>query len=103
LAKQQQRNASERRSVRDLLKEQVQDLNAQISEVEAELQPIRDELDELHKQQFALREQEGELVQRIREIEAERLIPMRTELSMAARASGGIALSDGAANDQPQG
>lgn len=94
MASKQQRNGNERRSVSDLLKEQVQVLNEEISSVEEELQPLRDKLDSLHKEQFELRAQEDELVQQIRRIEQDQLISLRQDLSRAARASGGRALSD---------
>jgi chromosome segregation ATPase len=84
-------------SVKDLLKEQVQDLNEQTAQVEAKVQPLRDEIDALQVDIDKLKGRQKDLAAEAREIEQAQLVPLRNELSAAARASGGFALSDGPA------
>jgi uncharacterized coiled-coil DUF342 family protein len=94
LAKQQQQDVSARRSVNELLQEQVPLLNAEISKVEERIQPLVARADEIQLEIDQLKEEQRDLARQRREIEGADLIPLRQELSRASIALGGRRLSD---------
>lgn len=85
---------TQRKSIQELAREQVVILNKEVDDVHAELEPHcaeRDRIfDEINRLQAELQPHLAE----IKRIEGESLIPLRTELKLAADASGGKTLSD---------
>jgi len=85
---------SKRLSLEDFARDEVSRLNDEIAALEKEMEPHTRERDRIFEEIFQLRGEAESHVAEIKRLEAERLIPLRQDLSRAAAAANGRRLSD---------